>query len=150
MAKKTPTADTTTATSPQELGDLRREELALGREQARLVRRYLEALADDRPRNGRHSDPEFLRRKLERLDRTIPTVDVLARLQLVQQRLETVRELESAESPQEDVSDLEAAFVKVAKGYSERKKISWTAWRTVGVPADVLRKAGIKRVNERG
>ena len=40
---------------------------------------------------------------------------------------------------------LEEQFVIAAKGYSERKGISWTAWREVGVPASVLERAGVSR-----
>ena len=36
-------------------------------------------------------------------------------------------------------------YVKVAKGYAERKGISYAAWRELGVSPDVLRKAGIGR-----
>ncbi|GIU89638.1 MAG: hypothetical protein KatS3mg010_0737 [Acidimicrobiia bacterium] len=44
-----------------------------------------------------------------------------------------------------DVGALEKEFVKVAKGYSARKGISYGAWREFGVPAEVLKKAGITR-----
>jgi len=35
--------------------------------------------------------------------------------------------------------------VKVAKAYSQRKGISYGAWKEFGVPSDVLKKAGITR-----
>jgi hypothetical protein len=35
--------------------------------------------------------------------------------------------------------------VKSAKGYSDRKGITYGTWREFGVPAEVLRKAGIGR-----
>ena len=44
-----------------------------------------------------------------------------------------------------DLSALEADFVKTAAKYAERKGISYAAWRELGVPADVLKKAGISR-----
>jgi hypothetical protein len=40
---------------------------------------------------------------------------------------------------------LESAFVKSARSYSERKGISYAAWRQVGVEPAVLKKAGISR-----
>jgi hypothetical protein len=43
------------------------------------------------------------------------------------------------------MSALEKEFVRAAKGYSERKGITYGAWREFGVPAEVLRKAGISR-----
>ena len=48
-----------------------------------------------------------------------------------------------------DLSSLEAAFVKTAGKYAERKGISYAAWRQLGVSAETLKKAGITRV-ERG
>jgi hypothetical protein len=44
-----------------------------------------------------------------------------------------------------DLSSLESDFVKTASKYAERKGISYAAWRELGVPADVLKKAGISR-----
>ena len=62
---------------------------------------------------------------------------VLARLVLV---------LDSAaEGARQDLAGLEAEFTKVAKAYSARQGISYAAWRAVGVPAAVLKKAGVTR-----
>jgi hypothetical protein len=44
-----------------------------------------------------------------------------------------------------DLKTLESAFVKVAKTFSEKRGIRWSAWRDAGVPGDVLKKAGIAR-----
>ena len=44
-----------------------------------------------------------------------------------------------------DLAALEKSFVKVARPYGERKGISYSAWRTVGVPASVLQQAKIPR-----
>jgi hypothetical protein len=44
-----------------------------------------------------------------------------------------------------DLRAIEGAFIKVAKSYSERQKISYASWRDVGVEAAVLKKAGITR-----
>ena len=38
---------------------------------------------------------------------------------------------------------------QVAKSYSERKGISYSAWREIGVSADVLRRAGIAQTRRR-
>ena len=118
--------------------------LASGRDDSRVVRRYLDAMTH-RPGNSRHRDPDFLRRKLARLDQAIPEADVLTRLTLIQQRLTAARELEALGDEPEDLGDLEELFVAVAKRYSERKGISYQAWRTIGVAPDVLRRAGIPR-----
>jgi hypothetical protein len=68
----------------------------------------------------------------------------LQRLQLVQEELDLQRELERL-SAKVDLSGLEREFVRVAKPYSERKGISYAAWRELGVAPDVLKKAGIGR-----
>ena len=44
-----------------------------------------------------------------------------------------------------DQTAVEDAFVQVAKSYGERQGISYNAWREVGVPAPVLKRAGIGR-----
>ena len=51
------------------------------------------------------------------------------------------------DAPHQDqiLSGLEKEFVRVAKAYSEKKRISYGAWRDAGVPAVVLKRAGIAR-----
>jgi len=44
-----------------------------------------------------------------------------------------------------DITELEEEFVRVAKGYAARKGISYIAFRQIGVPAAILREAGINR-----
>ena len=46
---------------------------------------------------------------------------------------------------QVDLAALEAAFVEHAYEYAQRKEISYAAFREVGVAAEVLDRAGIKR-----
>ena len=45
----------------------------------------------------------------------------------------------------ENLGSLEAGFVAYGAAYSERKDISYAAWREAGVPASVLKDAGVKR-----
>lgn len=49
----------------------------------------------------------------------------------------------------DDLDALEKGFVEHAKSYSERKGVSYTAWRQAGVPAAVLREAGIRETRRR-
>jgi hypothetical protein len=44
-----------------------------------------------------------------------------------------------------DVKSLESAFVKIAKRFGENRGIGYGAWRDAGVPAVVLKKAGVAR-----
>jgi hypothetical protein len=62
----------------------------------------------------------------------------------VQQRMDLVGELGSLQAGV-DLSGLETDFVSVAKEYSQRKGISYAAWREVGVEPAVLKKAGVTR-----
>ncbi len=48
-------------------------------------------------------------------------------------------------APASTSGDIEEAFVGVAKGYGERKGISYATWRDVGVSAATLKRAGISR-----
>ena len=125
------------------MSDEHKAALAEGRAQARAIKAYLEALGDRRP--GRPVTVESLEAKLRRLDTKIEGEDdPLKRVGLVQERLDAERALERARSAA-DIEDLEAGFVAVAAPYSERKGISYAAWREIGVPAATLKKAGISR-----
>ena len=68
----------------------------------------------------------------------------MTRVRLIQERLDLTAEL-SARSAPDDLAELEAAFVEVAKPFAEAKGITYPAWREVGVPASVLARAGITR-----
>ena len=118
--------------------------LAQGREEGRVVRRYLEALESSKPRRGRKRTPESIKRRLETIDSKLPEADPLNRLQLTQERQDLEAELSSGEDAV-DIAGLEKAFIKVAKAYADRKGISYSAWRAVGVSAPVLQQAKIAR-----
>lgn len=118
--------------------------LAAGRAEGRAVKRYLEGLERSRPRRGRRRTPESIATRLEKIDREFVDADPVQRLNLVQERIDLNAELASMEDPV-DLDALQADFVAAAKGYSERKGISYAAWREVGVPPAVLKQAGITR-----
>jgi hypothetical protein len=118
--------------------------LAEGRDQGRSVRRYLEALEAHKPRRGRKRTPDSLKKQLDEVETKIATADPLKRLHLVQERLDLQNALEASES-KVDLDQLEKDFVTSAGPYSERKGISYSAWRELGVPAAVLERAGIAR-----
>ena len=65
-------------------------------------------------------------------------------LQLIQERRDLTAELASLGSGV-DIGEIEDSFVSVAKGYGERKGISYASWRDVGVSAATLKRAGISR-----
>ncbi len=126
------------------MSDDHKAALATGRDQGRAVRRYLEALDAHRPRRGRKRTPESIRKRLDAIDQRLADADALTRLQLVQERMDLQRELDSTEK-KPDMSALEAEFVAAAKEYGSRKGITYAAWREAGVDPATLRKAGISR-----
>lgn len=118
--------------------------LAEGRSQGRAVRAYLEAIEGHKPKRGRKRTTESISNRLSAIDDELVEADALRRLQLIQERINLQRELESAQDTV-DIDGLEREFVRVAKGYAERKGISYAAFRELGVPASTLKRAGISR-----
>jgi hypothetical protein len=118
--------------------------LSEGRKMASIVSNYLEALSANKPKRGRKRTKESIRQRLSKIDAELETADVLRRLQLIQEQMDLQSELESA-AQAKDLSKLEAEFAKVARTYSENKGISYLAWRAVGVPPEVLKKANVTR-----
>lgn len=118
--------------------------LAEGRAQGRAVRNYLEALEANKPKRGRKRTPDSVKKRLDAVVAELETADPLKRLQLTQEQLDLEAELAAGDSTV-DLSSLEAEFVASAAPYAERKGISYSAFRSVGVPPAVLRAAGIRR-----
>jgi hypothetical protein len=130
--------------SKSSMSDAHKAALAEGRNQGRAVRRYLEALDANKPRRGRKRTPESIKKRLDKIEAEMGDADPLKRLQLVQERLDLQDALTASEA-KADLSEFEDDFVKAAKGYSERKGISYAAWRELGVSASTLKAAGIGR-----
>ena len=118
--------------------------LASGRAQGLAVRRYLEALERNRPRRGRRPSRDSLKEQLAEVEAALRDADPLKRLHLVQQRKLLEQRLASSEGA-EDLSDLEQGFVDAAAEYGARKGIDYSTWREIGVPVEVLRRAGVHR-----
>lgn len=126
------------------MSDQHKAALAEGRNQGRSVRRYLEALDAHKPKRGRKRTPDSMQKRLAKIETELASADPLRRLQLIQERIDLHAELESA-GAKVDLTELEQEFVDAARAYSERKKISYAAWRELGVEAAVLKRAGISR-----
>jgi hypothetical protein len=118
--------------------------LALGREQGRSVRLYLEAVEQHRPKRGRKRTPESIKKQLAQIETQLSNTDPLSRVQLIQKRIDLTQELGTMET-KVDLTELEEEFVRAAADYGRRKGISYQAWREAGVDAGVLRRAGISR-----
>jgi len=131
-------------TKSHAMTDQHKAALAKGREEGLAVRRYLEAIESSRPRRGRRRTPASISKRLQAIETELATADPLSRLHLIQQKKDLTEELEH-NADTEDIAALEKQFVKVARTYGERKGISYATWRTAGVPASVLQKAGVAR-----
>lgn len=126
------------------MSDEHKAALAEGRDQGRAVRRYLEALEANKPRRGRKRSPESVKKRLAAIETEIATADPLKKVHLLQERSDLQEALDATGS-NVDLDQLEKDFVRSAAPYSERKGITYSTWREVGVPAPVLEKAGITR-----
>lgn len=131
-----------TSTASRKMTQEHKDAIAEGREQARTVGKYLEALRANKPKRGRKVTEESLQRKLERIESELADADALDQLQLLQQKKDIAKQLET-KAPVVDLKALEADFVKVAKSYADRKGISRSTFVDVGVDPAVLKAAGI-------
>lgn len=128
---------------PGRMTQSHKDALKDGRERGQIVRRYLNAIESAKPRRGRPITPEGLRKSIEKIDANLATEkDPLRKLDLVQSKIKKQKDLEEFESPIDMVA-LENEFVRVAKDYNDSKELSPEAWLELGVPRDVLRRAGI-------
>lgn len=128
----------------RKMSDDHKAALAKGRTQGRAVRAYLAALDVDR-KPGRRLDRETIEaRTAEVQGRIDAEPDPAKRVELIQRRLDLEAQLVDLET-EPDLGALEDGFVDAAAEYSERKGIGYSAWREAGVPAAVLKRAGIRR-----
>jgi hypothetical protein len=134
-----------TRTKKTPMSETHKEALAEGRNHARIVGRYLDALEANKPKRGRKRTPDSVKKRLATVSAEIKDSGGLTRLNLLQERRDLEVELATMQAGTPDLSGLEKEFVKVAKDYSSKKKISYGAWREFGVPPEVLKKAGITR-----
>ena len=117
--------------------------LIQGRKESKAIKIYLDALASRRP--GRPVTKDSLEKRLASIQERLTTeTDTLKRVDLHQSRIEIEDALSMSEESV-DMAKMEAGFAKVASAYSARKGISYAAWRSAGVPAAVLKKAGVAR-----
>jgi hypothetical protein len=138
-------ATATARKSGYQMSDEHKENLAIGREQSRVVKNYLTALEAHQPRRGRKRTPESVTKRLDSINSQLAKdIDPLTRLQALSERAILERELDRL-SVDDDITELEKAFIEVAGQYGERKGIPYAAWRSVGVPSNVLKQAGIQR-----
>ncbi len=98
--------------------------LAEGRNHARTVGRYLEALEANKPKRGRKRTVDSVKKRLATIETDLKDASALNRLSLLQERRDLEVELAGMSAGTPDFSALEKDFVKVAKAYSQRKGIT--------------------------
>lgn len=124
-----------------------KEALAQGRREARAIKAYLKALESRKP--GRPMSKDGLQKRMETVVEKLDASDnPLERVDLIQTKLDIEKALTEVENAQ-NMDSLESGFIENVSSYSERKGVSYTAWRKFGVPASVLKKAGIKETRRR-
>jgi hypothetical protein len=110
-----------------------------GGREARAINAYLDAIAEPAPfRRG--ITPA---KQLERVENHLAREGLRPseRVVLIQKRMD----LQAQQTPEVDLEALTEDFVKYAGSYSERHGISYGAWRTMGVPASVVKRLGLRR-----
>ncbi len=117
---------------------------AAGQAQGRTVSRYLNALDQTKPKRGRQRSAEKMQARVAELPDEIAQAKPLKRVHLIQELIDLEAEL-AKEEETVDISEAEGDFISIAAEYSERKGISYAAWREVEVPASVLKAAGVSR-----
>jgi len=139
-----------TTPAKRQVSDTQKAAMAAGREAARTVNAYLVALDELRPKRGRQVSRQELDKRLaeaqKEAEKAVGTARLLA-LQLVDDLERRIKAVANATT--NTIDHLEEGFVKSAKSYSDSKGISYNTWRKAGVPASVLKRAGITRVSAR-
>ena len=124
-----------------------KDALAQGRKEARAIKAYLKAIEARKP--GRPVTKEGLEARLARVKEKIAASDdPLKSVELTQTRLDIEGALSQLDEA-DNIEALEAGFLSHVAAYSERKGISYPAWREVGVAAATLKKAGVPEKRRR-
>lgn len=128
--------------APKTLSNAQKAAMAEGRREARIVESYLQSLEQKQVQRGRRTAEEITA-ELDRINREIDNASAIEKLVLMQDRENLQRE--ALEIGPEDDSELEAQFIVIARSYGERKGISYSTWREIGVPKEILKQAGVPR-----
>ncbi len=120
-----------------------------GRRDSGHIDAYLKAIARPKPR-GRPDRLDQLAQRLNKAQAEAASSEGIARLKSLQTAADLQHRIDSATAGnEEDTVALESAFVDVAARYSERHGISYATWREAGVPASMLKRAGVRQTRRR-
>lgn len=127
------------------LSPAHKKALAEGRTMSAAVDKYLAAINTPKKR-GRKVTKATLTQRLADAQAQLKTATGVDKVLVAQE----VRDLEARLAQASagdgvDLKQLEAAFVKIAKTFGENRGIGYGSWRDAGVPAVVLKRAGVAR-----
>ncbi len=145
-AARKPARKATKRPAARKLSTAHKRALAEGRTMSATVDRYLSAVNTPK-RRGRKVSKASLQQRLadaRAKAKSASGVDKVLAAQDVRDLQSRIANLDAAAGGS-DLKSLEAAFVKIAKRFGENRGIGYGAWRDAGVPAPVLKKAGIAR-----
>jgi hypothetical protein len=119
--------------------------LAEGRTMSAVVDRYLSAVNTPKRRGRKVSKAALVQRLTDSRAKAKSAggVDKVLAAQEVRDLEVRIANLDTA--TRTDIKTLESAFVKIARRFGENRGIGYGAWRDAGVPAVVLKKAGVAR-----
>jgi hypothetical protein len=143
-AKKT-ARKATKRPAARKLSAAHKRALAEGRTMSATVDRYLSAVNTPK-RRGRKVSKSALQQRLvdaRTKAKSATGVDKVLAAQEVRDLHARIANLDTGSGG--DMKILEAAFIRIAKRFGGNRGIGYGAWRDAGVPAVVLRKAGVAR-----
>jgi hypothetical protein len=135
----------TRATGKRTMTAAHKQALAEGRTMPATVNAYLEAINTPK-RRGRKVTTATLEQRLVKAQTSAKDASGIEKVVVAQE----IRDLKAkiaqatAATPR-DLKALEGAFVKIAKRFGEKRGVTYGAWRDAGVPAVVLKQAGVAR-----
>jgi len=144
-AARKPAKSTAKRPAARKLSASHKRALAEGRTMSATVDRYLSAVNTPKRRGRKVSKTALVSRLAEARTKAKSASGVEKVLAAQEVRDLQIRIANMDAAGGNDIKSLEAAFVKIAKQFGENRGIGYGAWRDAGVPAVVLKKAGVAR-----
>ena len=119
--------------------------LAKGRSEGRAVRDYLEALRANKPKRGRKRTPDSIRSGSTSIDDELEDADAVTELRLVQERRDLTSELDIDGRRRRHRRRSRRPSSRSPPATATARASRTSPWREIGVPAAVLKRAGISR-----
>lgn len=132
------------------MSDEHKAQLDRGRRAGTAVKHYLLALEERKPKRGRGTreeqmSTEAIHDRLAAIDDNLKVVGIMEKLPLLAEQERLVSALQARDETGPDMETLEKGFIEYGREWCQTKGYSYTMMRVVGVPADVLKRAGIER-----